>query len=237
MENAPRLDDLINVIKQRHPEGDTLEELSDAVLLGQHLGELADHLIGHFVDRARHSGASWTEIGQSMGVTKQAAQKRFVPKVGDISTYQRYTNRARHVVVQAQQEARDGGQAHITPAHLLLGLLHEPDGLGAKAIVAAGASPAAVREAALATIGPGGATTPDEITFSSLGVKTLELTLREALRLGHNYIGTEHLLLGLLSLREDGAVEVLKSFGVTKEKAEADVLRRLSELAQNQSGG
>jgi hypothetical protein len=73
-----RLDDLIDAIKQVHT--DALEQLTDAVLASEHLGELADHLIGHFVDQARRSGASWTDIGKSMGVSKQAAQKRFVPR-------------------------------------------------------------------------------------------------------------------------------------------------------------
>src|ERR1700712_5277785 len=73
-----RLDDLIAAIKQVHE--DALEQLSDAVIAADSLGEVADHLVGHFVDQARRSGASWKEIGESMGVTKQAAQKRFVPK-------------------------------------------------------------------------------------------------------------------------------------------------------------
>jgi len=80
MTSAVRLDDLITLVKNRHPDGDALERLGDAVSVGEHLGEVADHLIGHFVDQARRSGASWTDIGTSMGVTKQAAQKRFVPK-------------------------------------------------------------------------------------------------------------------------------------------------------------
>src|SRR5689334_14815038 len=78
MTNPVRLDDLIEAIKKVH--SDVLEQLSDAVIAADHLGDLADHLIGHFVDQARRSGASWTEIGRSMGVSKQAAQKRFVPK-------------------------------------------------------------------------------------------------------------------------------------------------------------
>src|SRR4051794_13350036 len=73
-----RLDDLIGVIKQVHTE--PLDQLTDAVLAAETLGDVADHLIGHFVDQARKSGASWTEIGKCMGVTKQAAQKRFVPR-------------------------------------------------------------------------------------------------------------------------------------------------------------
>src|SRR3954468_24298676 len=97
-----RLDDLINAITSVHT--DPLEQLSDAVLAADHLGEVADHLIGHFVDRARRSGASWSDIGRSMGVTKQAAQKRFVSKTepGDLDPSQgfsRFTPRARNVVV------------------------------------------------------------------------------------------------------------------------------------------
>src|SRR4051794_421690 len=95
-----RLDDLIAAIKKVHP--DALEQLTSAVVAAEHLGEVADHLIGHFVDQARRSGASWTDIGKSMGVSKQAAQKRFVPKdlTSDLDPSQgfsRYTVRARNV--------------------------------------------------------------------------------------------------------------------------------------------
>src|SRR3954452_24541445 len=106
-----RLDDLIDAINKVH--ADALDRLSDAVLAAEHLGDIADHLIGHFVDQARRSGASWTEIGTSMGGTKQAAQKRFVVKgSGELSDldpqqgFSRYTPRARKVVVTAQEEAR-----------------------------------------------------------------------------------------------------------------------------------
>src|SRR5215218_6638053 len=78
MTHPVRLDDLIDAITAVH--SDALDQLADAVLAAEALGEVADHLIGHFVDRARRSGASWTEIGRSMGVTKQAAQQRSTPK-------------------------------------------------------------------------------------------------------------------------------------------------------------
>src|SRR5436305_10014039 len=120
-----KLDDLISAIKSNH-EKDALAQLTDAVYVGEHLGEVADHLIGHFVDQARRSGASWTEIGKSMGVTKQAAQKRFVPKVdpgGDPSgnierLYGRYTDRARHVVVESQKAALDNASPAIDTVHI-----------------------------------------------------------------------------------------------------------------------
>src|SRR5690349_21991274 len=119
-----RLDDLIEAIKKAHP--DALDQLSDAVIAAEHLGEVADHLIGHFVDQARRSGASWTDIGRSMGVTKQAAQKRFVPKgpgePSDLDAdqgFSRFTPRARNVVMAAQNEARAAGNDQIAPEHLI----------------------------------------------------------------------------------------------------------------------
>ena len=155
-----RLDDLIEGIKKVHP--DALDQLATAVLQADHLGELADHLIGHFVDQARRSGASWTDIGRSMGVTKQAAQKRFVPKEpGPVPAaeegagqadqgFGRFTPRARSIVVRSQNAAHETGNDVITTAHLVVGLVDEPEGLGARAIDAQGVALAAVREAAVA---------------------------------------------------------------------------------------
>src|SRR6266513_1487634 len=125
MTNPVRLDDLIEAIKKVH--SDVREQLSDAVIAADHLGEVADHLIGHFVDQARRSGASWTDIGQSMGVTRQAAQKRFVPKESaelDPSQggFSRYTLRARNVVMASHNEAKAAPHSEVVPAHLVLGL-------------------------------------------------------------------------------------------------------------------
>src|SRR3954471_22992114 len=104
MTNPVRLDDIIEAIKSAHTE--PLDQLTDAVIAADHLGDVADHLVGHFVDQARRSGASWTDIGRSMGVSKQAAQKRFVPKASDEQAaldpsqgFGRFTDRARKVVV------------------------------------------------------------------------------------------------------------------------------------------
>ena len=95
MDKLPaRLDDLIDHVIGAVPDADPLARLSTAVLTAQQLGDIADHLIGHFVDQARRAGASWTEIGESMGVTKQAAQKRFVPRTAsdDVGGNQRKQN-------------------------------------------------------------------------------------------------------------------------------------------------
>jgi hypothetical protein len=223
MTHPPKLGDLIEAIENLHPDGDPLKKLSDAVYLAQHMNEVADHLIGHFVDRARHAGASWTEIGQNMGVTKQAAQKRFTTKAPDqldLSQFARFTDRARSATVASQGEARALKHASIEPGHLVLGLLREPDGLGTRAMVAASGSPDAVREVVLAKLGPATGENPgDHIPFSAASKKVLELTVREALRLGHNYIGTEHILLGVLALG-DGT---LAGLDVTAERVEAEI--------------
>src|SRR6478609_5479862 len=122
-----RLDDLIEGIKKSYPEA--LDQLSGAVLVADHLGDVADHLIGHFVDQARRSGASWTDIGKSMGVTRQAAQKRFVTKESaDLDAgqgFSRYTPRARNVVMTAHNAAKTAGNAEGLPEHLVLGLVTE----------------------------------------------------------------------------------------------------------------
>ncbi|MEU1755091.1 Clp protease N-terminal domain-containing protein [Micromonospora matsumotoense] len=228
-----RLDELIQAIKKARP--DALDQLTDAVVVADHLGDLADHLIGHFVDQARRSGASWTEIGNSMGVSKQAAQKRSATKADAAATldpnagFSRFTPRARNVVIASQEEARGAGNAEIRPEHLVLGLLAEPDGLAAKALVADGLTPAAVREAVTAALPAPTDQIPDLIPYDAQGKKALELTFREALRLGHNYIGTEHILLALLEL-EDGT-GVLSGLGLTKDGVESQVAAALAGFA------
>ncbi|MFC8201372.1 MULTISPECIES: Clp protease N-terminal domain-containing protein [unclassified Streptomyces] len=227
-----RLDDLIEAIKKVHE--DALDQLQDAVIAADHLGDVADHLIGHFVDQARRSGASWTDIGRSMGVTRQAAQKRFVPKAeSDLDPSQgfsRYTPRARNVVVVSQEAARAADHDQIRTEHLVLGLLAEPEGLAAKAITAQGVSLDTVREAATAGLPPRAETVPALIPFDAGAKKSLELTFREALRLGHNYIGTEHILLALLE--HEAGTGVLSGLGVDKTAAEANIAEQLEKIRQ-----
>ncbi|MEV0806576.1 Clp protease N-terminal domain-containing protein [Micromonospora sp. NPDC050200] len=233
MTNPVRLDDLIQAIKKARP--DALDQLTDAVIAADHLGDLADHLIGHFVDQARRSGASWTEIGRSMGVSKQAAQKRSAAKADAAAAldpnagFSRFTLRARNVVMASQNEARATGHAEIRPEHLVLGLLAEPEALAARAIVAEGVQLDEVRRAATAALPPPADRVPDLIPYDAQGKKALELTFREALRLGHNHVGTEHLLLALLEL-EDGS-GVLSGLGLDKEGVEERITSFLAQQA------
>ncbi len=237
MTHPVRLDELIDHIKQAHTNA--LDQLADAVLAGDHLGEVADHLIGHFVDQARRSGASWTEIGRSMGVSKQAAQKRSAAKVetaaalGSEAGFGRFTTRARNVVVASQEEARAAGSVEIGPGHLALGLLVDLDALAPQLIKARGISLDSLREAVTATLPSRVEQVPDLIPYDARGKKVLELTFREALRLGHNYIGTEHILLALIE-EEDGD-GVLTGLGLEKKDVEAAVQGALAALTRKKS--
>ncbi|AJE41778.1 Clp protease N-terminal domain-containing protein [Streptomyces nodosus] len=228
-----RLDDLIEAIKTVHT--DALEQLQDAVLAAEHLGDVADHLIGHFVDQARRSGASWTDIGKSMGVTRQAAQKRFVPKesadLDPSQGFSRYTPRARDAVMAAHNASKAAGNAETVPEHLVLGLLTEPEGLAAKAVLAQGVSLETVREAATAALPPRAEDVPELVPYSPAAKKALELTFREALRLGHNYVGTEHMLLALLEL-ENGE-GLLTGLGIQKTRTEEYVENALAEIRRD----
>ena len=221
---AVRLDDLIDGIT-RSTDGE-LPQLTSAMLVAEHLGELSDHLIGHFVDRARRSGASWTDIGRSMGVTKQAAQKRFVPRapIDPEEGFHRFTAGARSAVVVAQNEAHAARNGHIAPVHLLLGLLHDHDGPATTAAAAAGRTPLDVRTAALEALPPAVEEPPALVPFDADAKKVLELSFREALRLEDQEVGAEHVLLALLE-HEDGA-GVLGRLGVTKDGAERVLAQR-----------
>jgi hypothetical protein len=227
---ALTLDSLITFVKGQHPDGDALDRLTDAVLVASHVNEQADNLIGHFVDQARRSGASWSQIGASMGVTKQAAQKRFVPRWGDDllgagRTFDRWTDRARAVVVAANRLASGAGRDSISPEHLVVALHSEPEGLAAKALVQFGAMPDAIARELSVTAEPGDVV--DSMGLDADTVAVLESAIHVALGLGHNFIGTEHLLLGVLALSELDVTARLTALGVTAEAVRSWVIEAL----------
>lgn len=228
-----RLDDVIDVITRVHDQ--PLDQLTDAVLAAEALGEVADHLIGHFVDQARRSGASWTEIGKCMGVTKQAAQKRFVPRtptdaaaLDPSAGFSRFTPRARAVIVEAQNRAHAAGNAEIRPAHLVLGLFADPTGLAARLIADQGIALDTVADTV--TLPPRADHVPALIPFDADAKKALEVTFRQALRLGHNYIGTEHLLLALYE--QEGQDGDLHRLGVDIDRFERDLRAALEPFTE-----
>lgn len=235
-DHPARLDALINQVQRAHPDGDPLDLLAEAVATAGDLTEVADHLIGHFVDHARGQGLSWTQIGARLGVTKQAARKRFAPD--DVppepstvkqKVFGRYTRAAQHAILLAQDNARRHHHHYIGTEHLLLGVCQERTGLAVTAIRAAGASVAAVERAAVDRMRAPSGEVPERIPFTRNAKKVLELTLRAALRLGNEHVGTEHLLLGLQAQQEGIAAQALADAGLDPATVQAEVVRLVAE--------
>jgi len=236
------LDNLIAYVKTLHPDGGPLENVADAFAVSARLDEQSDALIGYFVDQARRSGASWSQIGGAMGVTKQAAQKRFVPsKAADLmegnpQPFSRFTPRAARAMVAAGQLA---APEPLGAGHLAAAVLSDPEGLAAKAIAAAGPTP----EQVYAALGTGPAPlmeTPDpagllELSFDQSAKEALKGALKSALRLSHNYIGTEHLLTGVLAA--DGPVtEAFAALGLSRQRAEELITAEIAAFQARRAG-
>jgi ATP-dependent Clp protease ATP-binding subunit ClpC len=150
--------------------------------------------------------------------------------------FERFTDRARRVVVLAQEEARLLNHNYIGTEHILLGLIHEGEGVAAKALESLGISLEAVRSQVEEIIGQGGQSPSGHIPFTPRAKKVLELSLREALQLGHNYIGTEHILLGLIREGEGVAAQVLVKLGADLSRVRQQVIQLLSGYSGPQGG-
>jgi ATP-dependent Clp protease ATP-binding subunit ClpC len=153
--------------------------------------------------------------------------------------FERFTDRARRVVVLAQEEARMLNHNYIGTEHILLGLIHEGEGVAAKALESLGISLEGVRQQVEEIIGQGQQAPSGHIPFTPRAKKVLELSLREALQLGHNYIGTEHILLGLIREGEGVAAQVLVKLGADLNRVRQQVIQLLSGYQQGKeaSGG
>jgi hypothetical protein len=259
------LDNLIVYVKTLHPEGSPLENVSDAFAVSEQLDQQSDALLGYFVDQARRSGLSWSQIGSAMGVSKQAAQKRFVPgqlsdqlRAAGYKPFSRFTDRAIHVLLAADRLAGDrlatdgpaavstGAEQAQSAEHLPIGaaelsaaFLSEPEGLAAKAIGKAGLTP----EQVYAAVGAGPApqlpnqdrASVHELTFDDSAKATFKEALKWALRMGHNYIGTEHLLLGVL-FTGGPVAEGFTGLGLTPQRAEELITAELAAYQANLQG-
>src|SRR5919199_1559319 len=147
--------------------------------------------------------------------------------------FERFTDRARRVVVLAQEEARMLNHNYIGTEHILLGLIHEGEGVAAKALESLGISLEGVRQQVEEIIGQGQQAPSGHIPFTPRAKKVLELSLREALQLGHNYIGTEHILLGLIREGEGVAAQVLVKLGADLNRVRQQVIQLLSRRTKN----
>ncbi|GAA1482604.1 Clp protease N-terminal domain-containing protein [Gordonia sinesedis] len=234
-----RLDDLIAGIRTVH--SDPLDQLADAMVAADHLGEVGDSLIGHFVDQARRAGASWTQIGASMGVSKQAAQKRFVPRTpppdaaasDSANPFARFTPRTRNAIVLAHDVALATGAGEVTPTHLAHGLTADRESLAA---VVLRAQDVDIDELGVPDLPDGTVETPDASTDGGSTVvpyddgarSVLERTVQIAIEMGHNYVGTEHLLLALFE--DPGVGATLTGLGADAATTRATIDDLLSQI-------
>jgi ClpA/ClpB-like protein len=222
--------DAIAAVERRAASHHPLAQLAAAVGVADELRLVTDELLGHFVERARASGTSWTEIGNTLGVSKQAAQQRFVQPPAPIGRAwpKHFTERARASLAAAQAEARALGHNYLGTEHLLLGLLSERACLASRVLSRLGVTADVVRARIEAIIGRGFTADADTLGIAPRAKRAMDQARREAKRLGHGYVGTEHLLLALAA--SDGvAAGILAELG-------ADEARVRDELA-NMLGG
>ncbi len=224
--SLPNLDDVIRHVRDLHPRGSELERVQDAVDVASSLNELGDHLVGHFIDEARTAGASWAAIGEHLGLSRQAVQKRYAPQPDrdeepprSPKFFDRMIPEGKFVIVHAQEEARRRQASYIGTEHILLGIVAEPEATGAKALSKCGATPEVITAAINGRIGlPTGEPRTDKLPFTPAGKSVLEHSLRESLRLGHDYIGTEHLALACFTVSQGMVSELLGNLGVSYDK-------------------
>jgi ATP-dependent Clp protease ATP-binding subunit ClpA len=226
----PNLSALIDEVEEHAPSGEPLDLLATASSSVEELNDLSDALLSHFVDRCRRAGHSWAEIGGSLGVTRQAVQQRFTAarSSSELKGSDRFTGRALTVVnVHCPAAALELGHGYIGTEHVLLGLWGDPECLAVLALERLGLDRDTVLSAIVAVIPRGEAT---EITggFTPRAWVALGNTVGEALGLGHNYVGTEHMLLALLGGVGGVAAQVLDDAGIDHDRARAVVIELLS---------
>jgi ATP-dependent Clp protease ATP-binding subunit ClpA len=256
MAPPPTLQELIEIVRQDSSSDQPLDQLVAAAAAAAQLEETTDALLGHFVDRCRRDGRSWSEISNALGVSKQAVHKRFAPALAAHiaaatpgPTFERFTDRARHVIAEAQQAARALGDDSVRPEHILLAIFCEPAGLAARALTAMNVSKETVQAAIQARRGtpaggapagaaPAGGGPRDDgaggssAPFSGPAKRVLSDALAVALEFSHNYIGTEHLLLGMYRNAGSAATWILLDAGALEATARAHVTDMLRSLGQ-----
>jgi ATP-dependent Clp protease ATP-binding subunit ClpA len=225
MAPAPPLADLIATVEADAASAEPLACLATASATAAELADTSDALVGHFVDRCRAAGHTWADISDALGVTRQAAHKRYSVTPRELN---RWTERAKAVLAASVDAARGLGQPYVGTEHLLLGLF-PPGGIGAAVLAEQGITEASVAEHVVARtpVGPAG---PAEPPFTPLAAQVFGGALSEALSMGHNYIGTEHLLLALFGQPEGQAAQILADAGATHAACKARIAEMLVGL-------
>ncbi|MDN3351698.1 Clp protease N-terminal domain-containing protein [Actinomadura sp. DC4] len=227
MSEPMTLDTLIAQVRTGLETAPVLDRLARAVEVSAHVSELGENLVGFYVDEARRDGVSWADIGTRLGVSRQAVQKRFIPS-GESERpgfWDRATDGLRAVVGEAREEARRRRKTYLGTEHLLLALSAREEDPASRALAVCGAGPAILRAAIDGRVGiPAGDPLPDETPFTRLALTSLRHALREALREGSESVGTGHLALGLLTLDDGLAHDVMVKLGVDYDSLRAAVI-------------
>jgi hypothetical protein len=204
------VDALSRLVDKRAPSPAALDRLGTAVGVVEELRSEGDLLLDRFVGAARREGCSWTQIGETLGISKQAAHQRFLPTDQTTGGWPAHaTDLVRRAMVTAQREARDMGHNYLGTEHLLLGLLAEPDGMAHHALTALGVEPAAVRGRIEAVIGVDPPRQWDPAGVAPRLKRALELARSHARALGHRCMNTEHVLLALGDISDSVAAQIL----------------------------
>ena len=220
MTPGPTLQELIDRVRADSPGEDALVQLSQASKTVADLEQTSDALLGHFVDQCRRSGRSWSEISGALGVSKQAAHKRFSL---DTPNFERFTDRARNVLAQSEEEAHRLRHSFVGTEHLLLALFESPDGLAAQILGERRITRSMVETQVVALIKPGTASEERKLSFTPRAKAAVQNAFHEALHLGHNYVGTEHILLGLFADGDAVAAKVLVELGANVDATRARI--------------
>ncbi len=231
---------LVKWVEGRTRRCSELERLMLAVEVGGDLETAKDELVGHFVEQARASGATWSQIGEQLGVTKQAAQQRHVDRAGPLGRrkgrrdertaglFTRFTDRARTAIALAQDEARRLDHDYVGTEDLLLGLLAEQEGVAGVVLGHLGVSLEKARARVEELVGRGSGPPAGTMRFAPKAKKVLQIALAEARRLRNSSIDTEHLLLAITTERSGIGAEILLEHGIDQRTAREAVAKELS---------
>lgn len=230
MAPSPSLQELIQLVETEAEDSTPLGRVRAASGLAVHLAEVGDVTVGHFVDQARDAGHSWSQIGDALGVSKQAAQqKHLVRQASSLAQpgVELFTPRARNAVSDAEVVAREWGHDYVGTEHLLLALYRDPRGVGTVILLESELDEDQAADAVAQHVERGSGARGGKLPFTRMATAAMEAARSAAARLGHSYVGTEHLLIGLDHV--DGvAKEVLEQAGLTPELVDERVVAKLA---------
>ncbi len=242
MSSLPTTQQLIAAVEAA--EVTELERVRAAAVMADDLGTLGDQVVNHFVEAARQSGSSWSQIGTQLGVTKQAAQQAFVAPLARRGRFGRrpearprgrWSAEAKAAIIGAREEAAALGHHHVGTEHLLLALGEGP-GRAAAALRALGVGQGALRESVVAVIGRGDGA-PGHRPFTPRTKKVLELAVRESVRLQDAELRSEHLLLALVREGHGVAAQILvQQFSIDLPRVQEAVMALVRDAGPGTPG-